>query len=153
MKLSTAAVIIAAGTSNVFSPNVVLAGKAGKLAPKASKAKTAKAQPSLSGSYSMSTGPSPPPDVCPCFVQEDLLVVTPLNVDPGKSDCVERPFRLENVDGAFFETGFDTPSNEFYCDRSNLEERSISPVEYIACRTLIINRCKNIGLLPVLPDN
>ena len=168
MKLSTAAVIIAAGTSNVFSPNVVLAGKAGKLAPKASKAKTAKAHPSLSygsGSYSMSTGPSPPSPppsppptgpVCPCFNQDDLLVVTSVNVDPGKSDCVERPFRLENLDRkilmvAFFETGFDTPSNEFYCDRSNLEERSISPGEYIVCRTLIINRCEVIGLLPVPP--
>ncbi len=91
MKLSTAAVIIAAGTSNVSSPNVVWAGKTGKLAPKASKAKAVKvkAHPSLSygsGSYSLSIGPPPPPppsppqDVCPCWSQSELNEVTAGNV-------------------------------------------------------------------------
>src|SRR6056300_222570 len=96
MKLSTAAVIIAAGTSNVSSPNVVWAGKTGKLASKASKAKAVKVKvhPSLSygsgsGSYSMSIGPPPPPsppqDVCRCWSQSELNEVTEDNVDKDSS--------------------------------------------------------------------
>src|SRR6056300_1549833 len=118
MKLSTAAVIIAAGTSNVSSPNVVWAGKTGKLAPKASKAKAVKvkAHPSLSygsgsGSYSLSIGPPPPPppspspsppqDVCPCWSKSELNEVTAGNVVEDVSCKVYEGFGADSVSLAY----------------------------------------------------
>ena len=164
MKLSTAAVIIAAGTSNVSSPNVVLAGKAGKLAPKASKAKAkakaVKAHPSLSygygsGSYSMSTGPPPPP--CPCWSESELSIVTAENVDePGESSCVRvggaSTYTLKltyETDGTFntFEVApIDRPGTyECAFDGDDGKIAQISEEEFESCAQQITNRCDEIG--------
>jgi hypothetical protein len=142
MKLSTAAVIIAAGTSNVFSPNVVLAGKAGKLG----KTKAAKAQPYLS--YSMSTGP--PQDVCPCFNQDDLSVITSDNVDRENSSCGGMPWNLQQETiqpgTVIFVAGEGVLSGNKYCDRSGLPfPLDITIAEYVVCSNLIINRCAQVG--------
>ena len=160
MKLSTAAVIIAAGTSNVSSPNVVLAGKTGKLAPKASKAKAkaVKAHPSLSygsgsgsGSYSMSIGP--PPQPCPCWRESELTAVTADNVfEPGVSSCVRvgGALRLTSETDGTFETfevtpGFESGTYECAFESDDDKIAQISEEESESCTQQITNRCDEIG--------
>jgi hypothetical protein len=121
---------------------MVLAGKAGKLG----KTKAAKAQPSLSygsGSYSMSTGPSPPA-YCPCFDQTDLLVVTSNNVNPDFTNCDGDPWRLQNNGGKFFEAGT-AQLGYVFCENQNFDA-IITDDDYDVCRDLIINRCSQINL-------
>ena len=191
MKLSTAAVIIAAGTSNVFSPNVVLAGKTGKLAPKASKATpkaskakavTVKAHPSLSygsgsgsGSYSMSIGPPPPPspppsppqDGCPCWSQTELNEVTADNVESGKSCQVYEGVGEANAvylesfppDKRLLEVGpsslaLGDGTGNFQCSNSEgtgmVNPVVINEEEYNRCFQDIEDRCNEIGIPPVV---
>ena len=176
MKLSTAAIIIAAGTSNVSSPNVVLAGKTGKLAPKASKAKavTVKAHPSLSygsGSYSMSTGPPPPPppqDVCPCWTQSELESITADNVDASASCKVYEG--VGKADEVYLESNSPTrkllevgPSDlgdgtgDFQCSNTEgtgmVDPVVINEEEYDHCFQDIEGRCLDIGIPPVVVNH
>ena len=135
MKLSTAAVIIAATASNVSSPNVVLAGKTGKLSPKTTKAKAVKAHPSLSygsGSYSMSIGP--PPETTPGVAVP--LGYVQLSERFGNAQQLTVRLRLPGADrdqNVFIDTG---SSSLVFCDKSLIDEaENISTTNYGQCKT------------------
>ncbi len=139
MNLYTAAVIIAATTFNVSSPNVVLAGKTGKLSTKTTKAKAkaVKAHPSLSygsgsGSYSMSTGPPPPPPETPGIVLP--LDYVQLSKQFGGYQQLTVRLRLPGVDrdlNVMFDTG---SSSLAFCDKSLIEEaKNIKKTNYAQC--------------------
>ncbi len=94
--------------------------------------------------------PTPPPS-CPCFNEEDLLVVTSENVDEEGTNC--NPWadpsstKLSSVDGALFESGFDPTS---FCLQEQNGEGSrfedITGPERGRCDELVWNRCTELGI-------